>query len=81
MLKVMRQWPERRNLLRQKSRAALAEEKVQAVAIFISARTKAQIRKTQEINETVPLTPLSQELETVQEKRKNSRKTQNILAK
>lgn len=40
LLKVTRQWPKRRNLLRQKSRAAL-HEKVQTKAISVSARTKA----------------------------------------
>lgn len=45
LLEVMTQWPERRNLLREKSGAALGEEKVQAMAIFINARTKGQVRK------------------------------------
>lgn len=40
LLKVTRQRPERRNLLREKSRAAL-REKVQTKAISVSARTKA----------------------------------------
>lgn len=46
LLKVMRQRPERRNLLRDKNGAALGEEKVQAMAIFINARTKGRTRKT-----------------------------------
>lgn len=40
LLKVTRQWPKRRNLLREKSRAAFGE-KVQTKAISVSARTKA----------------------------------------
>lgn len=40
LLKVTRQRPERRNLLREKSRAAL-REKVQTKAISVSAITKA----------------------------------------
>lgn len=44
LLKVTRQCPERRNLLREKPKAALGE-KVQATTISESDRIKAPIRK------------------------------------
>lgn len=45
LLKVMRQWPERKNFPREKSGAALGEEKAHAMAVFINAKTKGQIQK------------------------------------
>lgn len=44
LLQLTREWPERRKLLREKTRAALGE-KVQAMVISLSTKTKAQIKK------------------------------------
>lgn len=56
LLKVTRQWPERRNLLRKKTRAALGE-KIQTIAISVSTKTKAQIRKRSRCKRLIKWSP------------------------